>query len=386
VHVKSVLSKTLLCLAMSATALAIAPAAAADAKPGAARIYIDTLDMSSPQAGADSFLKAFARSDYFAVQKLLSPEAQHGFTRAIYVFDPQQLLPRMEVTSLPGSTFYGAKSAEDAAEVGLDAGLMFDDIMMAAQRLYILPFTVGANAKVGKVNLRGKEATVAIINDGQPTALTLQMMQAPSGRWKIDRIEWAGSSTEQRPWGAPTTVPTEAAELKPTPPAPRTYVDTLDAKTPEAGATTFVKAFARADFFGVHQMLSPSAQRGFAEGLYSYDEVKLLPRLKDDVLPGSVLFNRKEDLSELLNDPGLLFDDVMFAAQRQKILPFTLGPTAHLGKVDTKGKAASVAVVTDGKPAAVTLQMALLPSGRWKVDRVVWTGSSSENRPWGAKE
>ena len=135
----------------------------------------------------------------------------------------------------------------------------------------------------------------------------------------------------------------------------------------------------------VQQLFSPDAQRDFSEVLFG-PEYKLIPRMKDGELPGSVLFNKALNTDEVLGDPSLTFDDVMFAAQRADILPFTLGAGAKLGKVDKQAKQATIDVVTDGKPAAITLQMVLLSSGRWKVDRVVWAGSSTDARPWAAKQ
>jgi len=383
--VTSVLRKTLLCLAVSASAFAAPFAQAADVAPAAARVYVDKLDMRSPQAAADTFLKAFARSDYFAVHKLLSPEAQHEFTDAVYTFDTERLLPRMTGGQLTGSTYFAAKSPEAAMEIGMNPSLFFDDIMYAAQRLYILPFTIGSNAKVGKVDVKGDAATVAVLSDGQPAALTLEIKKATSGRWKVDRIVWPGSSTEARPWGAPKQVATEAQPLRKAPTGPRIYPETLDTKTPEASANTFLKAYARSDYMEVQELFSPAAQSDFSEFLFAHD-FKLIPRMKDGELPGSVLFNKALNTDEVLGDPALTFDDVMFAAQGANILPFTLGAGAKLGKVDKQAEQATIEVVTDGKPAALTLQMVLLPSGRWKVDRVVWAGSSAEARPWAAKQ
>ncbi|QEI05802.1 hypothetical protein FXN63_08030 [Pigmentiphaga aceris] len=381
------LSKPLLCLALvSASAIAAPLAMAADTNPAAARMYVQTLDMRSPQATADTFLKAFGRSDYFAVHKLLSPDAQRGFAEAIFTFDPQQLLPRMETTRLAGSLYFSNKRAEDVLEIGTDPSLLFDDILYAAQRTYILPFTFGAKAKVGKVDIRGKAATVALTTDGQPAELTLQMLQLASGRWKIDRIVWPGASTEAQPWGAPKETVTEAQPLRPTPADPRIYPDTLDMKTPEASASGFLKAYARSDYFAVQQMLTPDAQHSVSENLFGYRPEKLIPKMKDNELPGSVLFDKSADTTEVMSDPALTFDDVLFAAQRANILPFTIGAGARLGKVDKQDKQATIEVVTDGKPAALTFQMALLPSGRWKVDQVTWAGSATDMRPWGAKE
>lgn len=384
----SVLRKTLLCLAVSASAFAAPFAQAADVAPSAARVYVDKLDMRSPQAAADTFLKAFARADYFAVHKLLSPEAQREFTDAVHTFDTERLLPRMTGSQLTGSVYFGAKSPEAAMEVAMDPSLFFDDIMYAAQRLYILPFTIGGNAKVGKVDMKGDAATVAVVSDGQPAALTLEMKKATSGRWKIDRIVWPGSSSEERPWGAPKQASTEAQPIRQAPAGPRIYPETLDTKTPEATANTFLKAYARSDYMEVQQLFSPGAQRDFSEVLFG-PEFKLIPRMKDGELPGSVLFNKALNTDEVLGDPSLTFDDVMFAAQGANILPFTIGAGAKLGKVEQQNKQAkqaTIEVVTDGKPAALTLQMILLPSGRWKVDRVVWAGSSAEARPWAAKQ
>jgi hypothetical protein len=381
--VKFVLKKTLLCLALTVTALAAPVVSAADAAPAAPRIYIDTLNMTSPQASAETFVKAFARSDYFAVFKLLTPEAQRGFTESVYTLDLPHLLPEMKGMNLTGSTYFDMRSKEDVHEVAEDQALLFDDIMMAAQRLYILPFTLGANAKVGKAETRDGHATAQVVTEGQPPALTLQLARTTSGRWKVDRIVWPGSSGDDRPWGSQKPASTEVQALRPAPQSPRIYLETLDMKSPEATATGFLKAYARSDYFAVHQMLSPTARDGFMEGIFGYGDVKLIPRMKD-TLPGSALFDRKDDSMEVINDGSLSFDDVLFAAQKNDILPFTIGPAARLGKVDTRGKTSTVAIVTDGKPTSMEMELRHLPSGRWKVEQVRWEGSSATTKPWGA--
>lgn len=392
---KSVLRKTVLCLALSIPAFGVLPSFAADltsadVKPAAPRTYVDTLDMRSPQAAADTFLKAFARADYFAVFKVLSPQAQLGFSELIQTGETGQLLPLMEGKTLSGSVYYEARANPGRSEVAEDHALMFDDIMMAAQRSDILPLTIGPGARRGKVAINGDTATVAVSNDGKPAELTLQLDLQPSGRWKVGRIVWPGSTDDIRPWTASKldrpAAASKPAAARPMSAGPRIYPETLDMKTPAATATGFLKAYARSDYFEVHQFLSPGARDGFTAGVFGSGDVKLIPRMKDHELPGAALFAEGDAGIEVINDNSLSFDDVLMAAQRNDMLPFTLGAGARLGPVQTQGKTARAAIVTDGKPAALAMELRLLESGRWKVEQLTWEGSSASAKPWGAPQ
>lgn len=194
-----------MCLVASALPLLLAGALAAqDAPP---RTFYESLDLASPQGTAETFLAAYARADYETVFAALSADAQQNFVNTLFrLFDISPYFAGQGVEFLRSTTL-GRDSKTFDEFMGMP-GVIFDDIMMTAQADAILPFEVAPTYEVSiaLVSIDPPMAVARVVTHANPPILSLDLLQFPSGRWKVDRITWDGSDHEMRPWGvAPPT-------------------------------------------------------------------------------------------------------------------------------------------------------------------------------------
>ena len=189
-------------LALAAVLLLAGGAAAAQtASPGTARTYYDTIDLSAPDAAAQSFLAAWARRDYATVHMTFSPEAQRGWYGQIARnFSVATLFPAQAKAVWDGS-IYGEAGRARAEEFASDLNLIFDDLMLAAEQAGALPFTLGPGAKVANQSASGDAAKLTVETGGRPATIGLKLVRLPSGRWKIDQIVLPDADPALKPWG-----------------------------------------------------------------------------------------------------------------------------------------------------------------------------------------
>lgn len=181
-------------------------------------------------------------------------------------------------------------------------------------------------------------------------------------------------------WALTATAPAGEAASQ------RTFVEALDVASPESTLQTLFDAYAKADYFTVHYLLSAEAKTGFrnlASVHLSFEP--LFPDFEGMIIPGSKLSDSEgvDMRNEVLNDTALYFDDVMLAADRAGFLPFTFGPTVKILRVETEDDAAVAEIATDSDPANVSVRLVRLSSGDWRIDAISWEGSMTDARPWG---
>lgn len=193
--------KTFLSATALALALVAAPVAAQDrdAAPGA-RTPIAAIDASTPEAAAEAFIEAHRRGDYFTAWYLLSPAAKRGFLTAVQYLNTRKLFPAVEGFQIPGSVFFAEERSDLIDDLMVDPALLFDDLMYAAERQDLLPFTFGPDAEITAVGTRDEPASLAMRTGGEPPLLGLELVRMSTGDWRLDRVHWAGSGTDARPW------------------------------------------------------------------------------------------------------------------------------------------------------------------------------------------
>lgn len=185
-----------------------APTVAARPLASAPRTYLDGFDIDTPEKVVTAFIEAFAAKDYFRSYFLLSPAAKLG------PFDPMQpvqmpiFLPGIDTADLPGTGLF--RNIERADELAFDTmhdpAVVFDRLLMAADRQGVLPFELeGATiAKVGATQEAGpgeEMASVRVTAKSAPEDLTFALKQLPNGQWRVDQIRWPGSLDWPHPWG-----------------------------------------------------------------------------------------------------------------------------------------------------------------------------------------
>ncbi|SEP72720.1 hypothetical protein SAMN05428969_0638 [Devosia sp. YR412] len=183
---------------------AVLPVTAAHAakSKGEGRTVLERLDMSSPEAAAQSFLDAYGASDYINAYFLLSPEAKQGFNELVGSFNFGALFPGAPAASMPGSKVWGEGQMDDVSfDLQLSTPTAFDDLLYAAEQNDLLPFQLGTPDIGAPTAAVDGVLTLPVGNvGGSPSALTLELTLLSNGQWRVDRVVWDGSDASKRPW------------------------------------------------------------------------------------------------------------------------------------------------------------------------------------------
>ena len=177
--------------------LAVTPLAADEG-----RTFVDRLPLDTPQGAVTGFIEAFNAKDFATAYYMLSPEAKQTFVDSYYAYNSARYFNVGDSSFIEGSLLSEADISDDElAEVGSDTALIFDNLVFHAEENGELPFDF-TNAKATLVEDTGdaKEAVVTI-EGGKPTPLRVDAILLYNGDWRIDRIHWAGSDAELKPWG-----------------------------------------------------------------------------------------------------------------------------------------------------------------------------------------
>lgn len=170
--------------------------------------------------------------------------------------------------------------------------------------------------------------------------------------------------------------------------APRTYYESLDMSSPRSTVETFIDAWKRQDYQTAYFLFSPRAEEGLLQVLGSFGFEQIIPGFDDDDLEASPLLPHEGTRmpSEFMYDLSQAFDALMIGAAKQDKLSFILSDDALFGAETTQlDGSVNYQVETGGRPAELKMVLIQLPSGRWKIDRIVWDGSSPNDRPWGVE-
>ena len=190
-----------LTVALAAIALpAVAQEAATKTKTAPQpRTYVDSIDRSTSEAVLRGFIEAYAAGDYYKVWVLLSPEAKTAFTTRLYEFNEAQLFAGMAAsTGVRGSLDLGDDLLE---EIYLDGALIFDRTMVHAEAADLLPFDLAPGAFSSPTFEQDDQARYTVGATGEPAVVIISSIKLSDGTWRIDRVVWATSDPEARPWG-----------------------------------------------------------------------------------------------------------------------------------------------------------------------------------------
>ena len=165
----------------------------------------------------------------------------------------------------------------------------------------------------------------------------------------------------------------------------RTFVDRLPMDTPQATAQAFIEAFNTKDFATAYYMLSPEAKRTFIDSFYAYSAGRYFNVGETGMVAGSLLSDAaisEDELAEVGDDTALIFDNLVFHAQANGEMPFSLANAAP-AQVEETGETTAVITVEGGEPAKIEMDAILLYNGDWRIDRIHWPGSDRTLKPWG---
>lgn len=164
----------------------------------------------------------------------------------------------------------------------------------------------------------------------------------------------------------------------------RTYYEATDLGTPEATAQAFLSAWTRRDYATVNVILSPVARQSWYRAVVQTFEFRDLFASNADAVKDALMGDQAK-WKEVEDDPNMMFDALLQAAERANALPFTLGPAMKAGQPTLSGTRAALPVATGGNPTEITLVLVRLPSGRWRVDQIVLPDGDRSLKPWGLK-
>ena len=195
--------RMILALTVALAALALPVAAQEGGKtktPPVPRTYIDGIDRSTSEAALRGFVEAYAAGDYYKAWVLLSPEAKTDFTTRLYEFNEAQLFPGMEAST--GVRGAGAELADDIAkEIYLEGALIFDRTMVHAKAADLLPFDLAPGAFSSPTFEHDDQARYTVEAQGEPAVVIISTIKLSDGSWRVERVVWAASDPEARPWG-----------------------------------------------------------------------------------------------------------------------------------------------------------------------------------------
>jgi hypothetical protein len=167
----------------------------------------------------------------------------------------------------------------------------------------------------------------------------------------------------------------------------RTFVDRLSLDTPQGAAMEFVSAFKAKDFATAYFTLSPQAKRSFIDTYYDFNAGRYFNLEGTGFIDGSLMSEAElgeGELEELQSDGALIFDNLVFHAQRNGELPFDL-TDADVTMVEDIGRDdAALVTVEGGVPQIIKMDAILLYNGDWRIDRIYWNGWDGQLKPWGA--
>ena len=162
------------------------------------RTFLDEYDFSSPHAVAETFLAAMREGDWYRAYLTFSVEAKQSILAQNQPLGV--LLPGIDTEDMPGTGLFrhDVTQADSLAfDTMRDLGVVFDRIMLAGERQGVVPFDFT------DATLEGVVDDVATVDmPGGPGPLSLHMVQAGNGEWRVDQVTWEGSNDQARPWGA----------------------------------------------------------------------------------------------------------------------------------------------------------------------------------------
>ncbi|NDJ63122.1 MAG: hypothetical protein GYB67_18525 [Chloroflexi bacterium] len=187
---------------------------------GEGRTFYESLDLSTPETAAATFVAAFQRNDFMTVYLVLSYDAQFEFQRSVALFryDDFIRLPETEDGERPayfdeipvfGTGLGRAVNEHSPAE----AWYVFDGLMLVAAENDALPIDLTGGVAFGSrrsaiaVPRSGDDlpaVDVAARVEGIDGDVIFRMTQSMSGRWRVFQVIVPGGNEERIPWSVVT--------------------------------------------------------------------------------------------------------------------------------------------------------------------------------------
>ena len=86
-------------------------------------------------------------------------------------------------------------------DVTPDGALIFDDLMIAAERQGVLPFDLRQAGLPSATIDEADQGRYLVSTGGRPAVVIISTIRLSNGDWRIERVVWAASDPYARPWG-----------------------------------------------------------------------------------------------------------------------------------------------------------------------------------------
>jgi hypothetical protein len=166
----------------------------------------------------------------------------------------------------------------------------------------------------------------------------------------------------------------------------RTFIDRLPLETPQSAAEAFISAFNAKDYALAYYMMTPEARQTFVDSYYAYNAGRYFKLDDTGFVAGSLLSDSdisEGELAEVGSDTALIFDNLVFHADQNGEMPFSLGNAKAALVEDGDSNTQATVVIEGGEPARILIDAVLLYNGDWRIDRIHWAGSDPAQKPWG---
>jgi hypothetical protein len=166
----------------------------------------------------------------------------------------------------------------------------------------------------------------------------------------------------------------------------RTFIDRLPLDTPQEAVSAFIEAFNAKDYALAYYMMTPEARQTFVDSYYAYNAGRYFKLDDTGFVAGSLLSESdisEGELAEVGSDTALIFDNIVFHADQNGEMPFSLAGAKAVQVEDGDSDTQATVVIEGGEPARILIDAVLLYNGDWRIDRIHWAGSDAAQKPWG---
>ena len=166
--------------------------------PGGARTYFEALDLSTPSAGAETFLNAFARNDFMTVWLAFHPVAQNNIQSALAL-----LQYRVVIDSQAVAREVMVETARSFPPESVGIWYLFDALMLAADENDAFIIDLSGPVQITEETVDGDEAELSAEAAGIEGPVTLRMAKTPKGSWRVYDVAIGGEEEAAVVWPGP---------------------------------------------------------------------------------------------------------------------------------------------------------------------------------------
>ena len=172
----------------------------------------DRLDLSSPAAAVDAFLRAYKKGDYVAAFWVFSLPAQRSWREHVNRLDFSRIV-RGDFAKLRSLDLFDEMVPEPDGYEQEDISFLFAHMMNIAAAHALLPLDVtgwvddppaGDKPPAGAVAFpTGTAADILVRLKAYPESVQFKLEISPLGKWRIRQIILPGGNDKTLPWGLP---------------------------------------------------------------------------------------------------------------------------------------------------------------------------------------